>query len=297
GHAPVQQFAGERYYSPGSPNEIIDKLSGNTLTVQQPSQGVTKITNSAGKWIQLTKNASNRVTQVIDPAGNAWTYEYNAAGMLTKVTSPGAAPAVRQYHYENTTAANAATLLTGISINSARYSRYTYNTDGTVQQSALEGGAEVDNFVYGAGQTTVTNAKGMATTYAFTSILGEKKITSVVRAGTSSCASAAAQTVYDSRGYVDYTLDWKGNKTDYTYDAAGKLLQVVAAVGTSAAAGITYKWSGEDVVQLEYRNASDITYRRVDYTYANTVRGAVRNVAKGVDMLDSGAYRDARGYI
>ena len=141
--------------------KIVDKMTGNTLDFQQVSATVTKVTNVDGKSIQFIKGANNRVTQVIDLAGNTWSYAYNSAGMLTHVTSPGPTPDIREYHYEDGTSP---TLLTGISINSARYSRYTYYSDGKVQQSALEGGAEVDNFIYEPGKTIVTDAKGQVST-------------------------------------------------------------------------------------------------------------------------------------
>ena len=169
-----------------------------------------KVTNRVGQSITFTWTG-NKVTQVVDPAGNTWRYDYNANGMLSRVTSPGSTPDIRDYHYES---GAGAWLFTGISINATRYSTYKYFPDGRVQESGLAGGEERDTFVYGSNQTTVANALGQPTVYNFASVNGELRVTTVSRAQTTTCLAAAATTVYDSGGYVDYKLDWNNNKTD-----------------------------------------------------------------------------------
>lgn len=226
-----------------------------------PSQ-LASVSNSSGQLIQFTWGDNGKVSRVRDPAGNDWNYEYHASGMLAKVTAP-ASQEVREYHYET---ANPA-LLTGISINGQRHGRYAYFADGRVSESGLEGGEERETFVYGANQTTVTDARQQATTYKFALIGGELKPTAVSRAGTATCAAAAASTAYDANGYVDYTLDWNGNKTDYSYDAGGRLLSKTTAAGTSAAQTVVHSWIGNEIEKTEYRNAGNVAYLRVSYTY------------------------------
>ena len=122
-----------------------------------------RILNRAGQAIQFTWSNS-RVTQIVDPGGNAWTYAYDANGMLSTATSAGASPDIKTYHYEDATDR---TLLTGISINSVRYSTYAYDSLKRVRESGLAGGEERDTFTYGAGQTTVTSAAGQSITHSF----------------------------------------------------------------------------------------------------------------------------------
>ena len=250
-------------------HSISDYVSGEVLSFAHmpPGGGDFRISSNSGKWIELTGRADGRVTQVRDPAGNLWKYEYNSSGMLIKVTSPGPSADVREYHYEETSAVNAPKLLTGISINGQRYSRYSYYPDGRVRRSELADGEEADDFVYGANETTVTDALGQPTTYSYSSISGERKITSISRAGTATCAAAAASTTYDANGYIDYQLDWKANKTDYSYDSTGRLIEVTAAAGTPDAQRVVNSWSAEDVIQTEYFDASNVAYLRVNYTY------------------------------
>ncbi len=248
----------------------IDRFTGERLlTITWVNAGfykITKLTNLVGQTIEFTWTG-NRVTAAKDPAGNTWTYGYNGSGMLTSVTSPGSNPDTRTYHYENSDP----TLLTGISINGIRYSSYAYYADKRVQESGLAGGEKRDTFSYGANSTTVTNENGLSTTYSTVSSVQNattKKLTAVSRAAGYNCAAAAAQTVYDSAGYIDYLLDWNGNKTDFQFDATGILQSRTTAAGTSVALSESYVWaSPENLLERTLRDASGVAYARQNFTY------------------------------
>ncbi|MGJ9418325.1 DUF6531 domain-containing protein [Massilia sp. CMS3.1] len=257
------------YSEAGVLQKAYNNASGQLIKVEHRVGGIIDVSNNAGQKVQLRLGANHRVAEVQDPSGNTWKYTYNQNGMLTKVTSPDADPDIREYHYEDSSAAQAATLLTGISINSVRYSRYSYYPDGRVRRSALEGDGEADNFVYGQNETTVTDAKGASTTFSFAPIQAELKITRVSRVGTSTCSSAAAETVYDTNGYIDYVLDWKKNKTDYEYDAYGRLKSTVEAAGTSEALKTIYTWSGTKNTGVEHRGVDGNPYLQLTNTYLN----------------------------
>lgn len=221
-----------------------------------------RVVNNPGQTLEFTW-LNGRVVKVKDPTGSEWNYSYNANGMLVSAASPGTAPDVRAYLYENSDP----TLLTGITINGVRYSTYAYYADKRVQESGLAGGEKRDTFVYGPNQTTVTSAMGQPVTYTFAQVQGSLKVISVSRSSTPTCAAAAAETVYDANGWVDYTLDWSGNKTDYTYDATGRLLQVIRAAGTTSAISETNTWSGDDLVQTDFRDVTSAAYAKVVYAY------------------------------
>ena len=190
--------------------------------------------------------------------------------MLSSVTSPGIPADTRTYHYENT---SDGTLLTGISINGVRYSTYSYYADKRVKTSGLAGGEEFDSFTYGVNQATLKNAKGQTTTYSFTPAQGALKITLISRAGTATCSAANASTFYDKNGWIDYTLDWNGNKTDYSYDVSGKLLQTTSAFGTVVSSTQVNTWIGEDLSESTFRNSANIAYLKVAYTYFPSTAG------------------------
>ena len=231
-----------------------------------PTQPI-QVTNTAGQSVFFTWTGA-RVTSIKDPNGNFWTYGYNAAGMLSTVTSPGASPDIRTYLYED---ARDVTRLTGISINGARYSTYSYYADNRVQSSGLAGGEEGETFVYGNNQTTMTTVVGQPVTYSFAPVQGALNPVQVSRAPTASCAAASAQTFYDANGWVDYKLDWNGNKTDYTFDINGKLLDVTTAAGTPSASTTVNTWSGDNLMEVNYRDASGVAYMKLTYAYVTLV--------------------------
>lgn len=288
------------YNSAGKILRVTDQVTGHSYNFEYPSLSVMVVRNTGGKSMTFTKGANGYIATVVDPNGGRWSYSYNSSGMLSRVTSPGAVPSFRDYHYENTNAVNFASLLTGVSVNGVRQTRYSYFSDRKVQQSALADGSEVDTFAYDTinSQTKVTDRRGLVTTYGFATILGEKKLTTVSRDATSSCAASAAQTVYDAKGFVDYTLDWEGNKTDYTFDDSGRLKKLTTAAGTTAAASIEYSWNGEDIVQVDRKNAADVTYARENYAYAPTALGGTRLTSATLTDVVSGEQRRVDyGYV
>ena len=240
------------------------------------------VSNAAGQHVDFTW-LNGHVTKVKDPAGNDWTYEYDANGMLSKVTSPGASPDIRNYFYESPYGTN---LLTGIAINGTRYSTYKYYADKRVQESGLAGGEEKDTFVYGTNQTTVTSAAGQPTVYTFTPVQGALKLATISRQGTSTCAAAAAQTFYDANGWVDYTLDWNGNKNDYSYDSAGKLLQVTYAAGTTSAITKVNTWTGDDLTAVTFQDSAGNAFSKVAYTYVPASSGLAAGKVATVTSTD-----------
>jgi len=246
-----------------------------------------RIVNSAGQTIEFTWGTYG-VSQVRDPAGNIWSYGYNASGMLSSVTSPGASPDTRSYVYED---AADARLLTGISINGVRYSTYKYYADKRVQESGLTGGEERDTFTYGTNETTLTSAKGQPMTYSFTAVQGGRKLTAVSRAPTASCGDAAAQTAYDANGWTAYRLDWNGNRTNYQYDVAGRMLQATTAAGSSDAGTRVNTWSGEDLVAVTYLNAAGSAYAKTTYNYVANGAGSGRVASIVQTDLRTGAVR------
>jgi RHS repeat-associated protein len=257
------------WYTNGGYIESIGDKAGAKLTYTYTGGNVTKITNSAGEYVDLTWTGG-RVTAVRDPAGNSWGYQYDANGMLWKVTSPGTDPDIRQYHYESTYGNN---LLTGITINGTRYSTYSYDSLKRVKESGLATGEEKDTFVYATNKTTVTDSKGQTTVYNFISGSNGLRISSISASATASCPLATAKTFYDANGFIDYTLDWNNNKTDYTFDSAGRLAQVTTAAGTTAALTTVNTWTDDKITQVEYRNRDGTAYARTVYTY-NTIGSA-----------------------
>ncbi|GAB2848234.1 hypothetical protein GCM10027277_15480 [Pseudoduganella ginsengisoli] len=186
--------------------------------------------------------------------------------MLSKVTSPGTSPDIREYTYSPTDA----TLLAGLKINGTSYSNYTYYPDRRVKTSGLASGEEQETFSYGPLTTNVTDVRGQTSVYTFENIQGTLKVRSVSRQATSTCSAASAATVYDANGNIDFEDDWNGNRTDYNFDNAGRLLGYTTAADTPDALSVVHTWQGDDIATTEYRGAYGGAYKRVTYTYNGT---------------------------
>lgn len=181
-----------------------------------------RVTHTGGTYIDLGWSGHHLVSAT-DPAGNVVTYGYTADGHLNQVALPGTPAVTRTYHYEG-----APGLMTGVSVNGIRYSVNDYHADGKAHHSGLAGGLETDTFVYGTNPngttyTAMTNVAGATTTYTYATIAGNTKLVRTDRANVSHCPNHASQTFYDANGFVDYTLDFNGNRTEYTYGSTGLL--------------------------------------------------------------------------
>lgn len=251
-----------------------------------PSQ-LTEARTSAGHVVRFTW-AGGRVTNVTDPGGGAWQYTYNASGQLAQVTSPGPTPTVRSYLYESPVSTR---LLTGVSINGIRYSTYAYGSDGKASLSRLEGAESSDTFAYGANTTTVTNAHGHRTVYTYASVNGQPRLTRVTRDAVTTCAATAAETAYDANGYIDFTVDWRGVKTDFTNDSAGRIVQEISAISTQAQQTRTSVWSGINLLETTVQNAAGVNSLKYNYNYVSTGPGTGQLASETITDLRTGAQR------
>lgn len=106
---------------------------------------------------------------------------------------------------------------------------------------------------------------------------------------TSSCGSATNAVAYDSHGYVDYMLDFNGNKTDYTYGAAGLLLDWTVAAGTPLARKKVNTWTAvggiNKIGAVQYYGANSALFMSVAYAYI-TASGP------SLGMLQSEVWKD-----
>ena len=264
----IKDKLGYNFSEAGMIQYIVSAANRTILTFAYSSSPyqVSRVTNMAGQYIDFTW-AGGHVVKAKDPAGGEWNYAYDTSGMLVSVTSPGAAPDVRQYVYENSADRS---LLTGILFNNVRYSTYAYDANKRVRESGLAGGEERDTFAYATNQTTVTSAAGQPVTYTYVPVQGALKLGNVSRVPTASCGAAVARTAYDPYGWVDYTVDWNGNTTDYQYDVGGRLLIATSAFGTSNALTQINTWSGDDLTAVEYWDAANQPYVRVTYAYVSS---------------------------
>ena len=248
----------------------------NSFTFQYNGNQLSSVTSAGNQSIHFSWTGTH-VSQVTDPRGQVWNYGYTPAGMLQSVTSPDSH--VTTYSYSSINSS----WLNGITVDGVQILAVTYYGNGQVASSGTPDGESVDNFAYGSGSTTITNQRGDATTYTFQNIQGGMKLAAVSHKVTSTCPAMAATTAYDTNGWVDYTLDWRGIKTDYTYTPDGRLLDKTLAAGSSTPLKDVYTWTtvtstGQYVLQ------SDAAYDSVGNlikttTYSYTPSGYLSSVS------------------
>jgi len=226
-----------------------------------------RITHTSGRYVEFTWS-SGQLTAVRDPAGNYYGYAYTAnkfgTGLhrLASSAMPGTPAQTTTYHYEITDQ----TALTGKSFNGIRYSKFTYDVNGYAT-STEHNGLEKYTFAYTPGANGLltvleTNPLGKQTTYTFKN--GD--LTTTSGHASTYCPASLALVEYDANGYRQMESDFNNNKTAYTYNAAGQLLQKIEAYGTPLARTTNYEWWGPS---QNYRLMSEtvVGWRRTVYNY------------------------------
>ena len=235
------------------------------------SKKLTRVTHTSGRFITFVYNGTNLV-QVIDPSGAVYNYGYTL-GSMNQVNFPDGKGNVT-YHFES----SGFQLLTGISINGVRFSRYVFDGSGRVTQSQKENGADLKTYAYFEGRTERTNSLGLKTVYT----IANGKITDVTGYATANCPASFSSKTFDAEGRPNIVVDAKGNATDFDYDTNGWVSKIVEGVGTANARTTTKEWNsstgqlikstvlGANETSYSYDSASRVTSVSVKNLMANT---------------------------
>jgi RHS repeat-associated protein len=216
------------------------------------------VTHSSGRSVTLTWNG-NQLASVTDPAGSTFSYTYaiNKFGLgqhlLTQTVQPGVAnpastggtPAVtRLYHYE---VANAPILLTGVTLNGARYSWFSYDANLRAIETRHSGTIDRYQFAYVADvggnvtSVTITNPLGKQTTNSYQN----GKLVSSTGVASAHCPSSLKTSTYDANGNPQRSTNVRNIATDYVYDAKGQIAsQTEDALGSPRVT--TFGWDGNN---------------------------------------------------
>ncbi|HEY1378789.1 MAG TPA: RHS repeat-associated core domain-containing protein [Gemmataceae bacterium] len=246
--------------------DYVEDPNGNRVTATWTGTQLTRLTHSAGQFLQITYTAG-RITGLTDQAGRTVVYTYDPAGehLLAVQGIDG-----QTTHYTYSTAAGASAHgLLSIAYPDNTHAFFTYDTHGRLDSMARDNNAERVSFTYdSAGRVTATDALGNATKFFFDHQAQVAAVEDALGRRTlfghdndfnlTSVTDALGQNYlyqYDGRGNVvratnplgqvtafGYTADFnrlasltdaRGNPLTYGYDSRGNLTSITYADGSA----------------------------------------------------------------
>ncbi|GAA2637445.1 hypothetical protein GCM10010425_45530 [Streptomyces spororaveus] len=213
----------------------------HTRHTYNASGQLTSLTDRGGQGLTLTYS-SGRLTSVTDAAGRSIPFTLDAAGLLTKVALPDGTAV--SYSYTGG-------LLTSATDQAGKAVTYTYGADKRVATVTGRGGGKISNTYDAAGRVvSQTDGSGRTTTFAWDNKRESHTtdpnggVWTDVYSGNVLLESTDPYGKRVSYGYdrnlrpVSIT-DARGNTTEMTYDAAGRM----ATRKSPASAGLTESWT------------------------------------------------------
>ncbi len=274
--APITIVIGQRayYYDMVSKDLVAIHENGvplYTFVYARSGFDLKSLTVTARNGKTLVFNVTDRrFTSVTDSAGSVWSYAYDTHGNLVKVTPPvGTVGAVREYHYEDPLDRQ---LLTGISVDGVRMTRYSYDSSKRVVRSGFDNNEAFENFTYGTAPlyTNVTDQRGQSVRYDFQQVGSLRRLTGVSRASTISCSASGSIQGYDGNGFVNSSTDWNGVTTTSSYSYGGLLDTQVTAANTPQAMTKKDTWNGVELTSSTLYNAQGQAYLQTRYERTGT---------------------------
>jgi RHS repeat-associated protein len=248
----------DMYYSTASTPTTIAPYAGLLIEVR----------DDTGRRIQLTYAASGRVASMTTPSGDVFGYRYDGLSLNALAYADFPNGTSKHYLYNETAHVAASipalSLLTGIENEAAmRYGTYQYDGNARVVKEWHGSGGTIDklsvtyysNFLGPTGESTYVDALGTLRTLQFVAIRGIIKDAGMSQpCGTANCSGLNSTSItYDTNGYVDQKIDFKGIITDYDMDVRGLEVRRIDAKGTPQARITETAWHPNFRVPTERR--------------------------------------------
>ncbi|MEE9581149.1 MAG: hypothetical protein V3V74_07535 [Nitrosomonadaceae bacterium] len=265
-----------------------------------------KSLGAAGGVSEWRYNNFSKITAYCDRLGHVSLFEYDANGNMTKkkvgyygdIDNPTAGSEAAEYTYVYHTVASDAN-----NVNLLRYSydanlnrtEYIYNADHQIIEirepdDASTGHHTAQTFTYDSAKrlATVTDASGRVTTNAYD--LRDRVIQVTYNDGSTDLTtygSGADSNLVASKTNRD------GNRTDYSYDASGRAIQITAGANASSAAKrqvttFTYL-NGTKRVLTKTTNGEVTEY---EYDYRKRLVGATVHPKNNVALTSTSTFID-----
>jgi RHS repeat-associated protein len=198
--------------------------NGNHIGIEYDARQLpARITDSAGRTLELSFDAHHRLTGVSEAAVPLVSYEFDAAGDLVRVRSQ-AGQTTREFTYRNHIMVRHAQ--PGGLVSDYEYSEYT--PTGRVLRNTTNTGQSWQ-FVYAMGQTMVTDNLGRREYYKFDR---QRRYT-----GKTDAMGGAERFELDAFGNLVARTDAAGSTERYRYDGRSRITRIEAADGAVTTIG------------------------------------------------------------
>jgi len=258
----------EEYDVDGKLISITDRV-GNTQSLSYIAGILDSVTTNTGESLSFAYNANNQIITITEEfTGRQWGYRYDINHNLEYVDNPDGTS--KRYHYEDPIFNHA---LTGITDERGiRYATFTYDGQGRAISSTHAGNADRVDIVYHAdGTRTVTNSKGVDSTYTITTQLGVALVTDIIGPGCSSCGSSDAAYDYDPVNNNLLSKNNNGITVKYgNYDEKGNYQCMVEGLSVS----------DSSVGECAFSPSVSPDARRIDYTYDPRFRSRIETITE-----------------
>jgi len=245
--------------------DYVADPNGNRITCGYSDDLLTSLTHSSGQYLQIAYNPAGRIQSITDQLGRQTVLGYDGASEHL-VSAQYYDGRTATYAYQSPVGSAAAHALTEVANSCCTDRFFTYDAQGRLSVTYLEGNAEAITFSYdSAGQVTATDALGNASKFYF-----------------------------DYRGLLAKTEDALGNAVHLTFDDSYNLVSLTDPAGRSYSYG--YDGQGNLTRSTDpLAHATSFTFtgpfnRLASVTDANT--NLTRYAYTGAGNLQSITYAD-----
>ena len=241
---------------------------GNTTSLAYTSGRLSTITDAAGRAFSLGYDTNGRVTSIGIPLSRSLGFGYDANGNLTSFTDPTGAVTHYGYGSEH--------MLTSVTDASGRVTNVVWSSLRRIKSVTDPAGATT-TYAYGnqsasGGTTTVTDARGTATTHTYDSRGRQTRIEVTMPGGTAN--NLVTTFAYNSDDQMTSQTDPRGIVTTYAYDTRGNVTQQVVDAGTGKLNLTTNSvYTNDDLTQRTdpRGTVTDFTYNSAHRQLSKTV--------------------------